>query len=176
MSKPADPGMIMSVEGSLFIKGSPRVRIGGVLIVVAIGLCLSGFQNLVYFLGSLLPFVRSSLWQRLTNSTSEAFHPQWKGFLIYQLIVSSLIFAANVLVLILFFRKSRLFPKLIIALIPLTFLSLLASHFWTGLIPVVANTAEYAKEGHRLLVQFVALHLWIPYFALSNRVKETFVS
>jgi hypothetical protein len=51
----------------------------------------------------------------------------------------------------------------------------LVAHFWSGLIPAVSASTAYGKEGHALVVKFIALHVWIPYFLLSKRVSETFV-
>ena len=171
----SDPTDAVEVTHHAPGKTSPH-GIGGMLIVVAIGLCLSGLQNLTYFLGSLLPIIRESIWERLTFPTSEAFHPQWKGFLIYQVIISSFTFVANILILILFFRKNRIFPTLIVAIIPLTFVTALVAHCWSGLIPVVSNSPDYSKEAHGLVVKFFALHIWVPYFLVSKRVQGTFVS
>ena len=150
--------------------------IGGLLIVIAFGLCLSALQNLAYFLGSLAPFIRRSLWDTLTDPQSVRYHPHWKGFLIYQAVVSFSFVAANILTLVLFFQRRRVFPRVIVFLIPVLFLLGVVAHFWSGLIPAVSASAEYGKEGHELVVKFIALHVWIPYFLLSKRVEETFVS
>jgi Protein of unknown function (DUF2569) len=173
---------ILDSESELSVRESPAVAepsrppgIGGPLIVMAFGLCLSGLQNLLYFLGSLAPLVRKSFWDRLTDPNSDAYHPHWKPFLIYQGIISLGFLVTNIALLILFFKRKRVFPKLIVLLIPVLFLLSFISYVWSGLIPSVADSAEYTKDGHALIARFVALHVWIPYFLVSKRVKKTFV-
>src|SRR5262249_2068508 len=110
-----------------------------------------------------------------TSPESYAYNPYWKPLLIYQFASATLILLANSIVLWLFFWRKRIFPAVIVALIPTAFLLDAGSHFLSGLIPVVAQTDVYAKAGHELILRFIALHVWIPYFLLSTRVRETFV-
>lgn len=166
----------LSVRETSGVAGSNKPPgIGGALVLVAIGLCLSGLQNLTYFLGSSAPIAKGSAWAFLTDPNSDAYHPHWKPFLIYQAIISLLFLVTNVALLILFFQRKRVFRKLIVLLIPVIFLLSFTSHVWPGFIPSVAESSEYAKQGHALIVKFIALHIWIPYFLVSKRVKETFV-
>jgi hypothetical protein len=150
-------------------------RIGGLLIFVMIGLFLSLIQNLTYFLASIAPIIRRPLWERLTDPASTDYHPYWRSVLIYDATTCSLILIMNIVMLWLYFRKKRLFPKLIVVLIPLIFVTILTGHFLSGVIPAVAESEEYAKQGHMLVVKFVGFHIWIPYFLLSKRVGRTFV-
>jgi hypothetical protein len=88
---------------------------------------------------------------------------------------ATLILFWNIVTLVFFFRKKRVFPKLIAVSIPIIFLVILAGHFLSGLIPAVAGSAGYAKEETALIMKFIGLHIWIPYFLLSKRVAKTFV-
>jgi hypothetical protein len=150
-------------------------RIGGLLIFVMIGLFLSLIQNLTYFLASIAPIIRTPLWERLTAPASTDYHPYWKPVLIYDVTTCSLILIINIVLLWLYFRKKRVFPKLTVVLIPLIYVTILAGYFLSGVIPAVAESEEYAKQGHMLVVKFVGFHIWIPYFLLSKRVERTFV-
>ena len=150
-------------------------RIGGFLIFVAVGLFLSLLQNIGYFLDSLAPVIRRPLWERLTDPDSPAYHPYWESVLIYEATTSSFILLANIIILWLFLRKKRFFPTLIVVLIPIIFVMSLAGYYLSGFIPAVAENKEYVKQGHALIVKFVGLHIWIPYFLVSRRVGRTFV-
>jgi hypothetical protein len=114
-------------------------RIGGWLIFVAIGLVISLLQNVTYFLGSIALITRKSIWERLTDPKSVAYHPAWKGLLIFDAVTSSLILFATIALLWFFFRKRRIFPKLAAVLIPLIFFTGLAGYFLSGVIPAVAE-------------------------------------
>jgi hypothetical protein len=156
-------------------KGNKPPKIRGALILVAVVMIFNLVQNLAYFLGSMAPIMRSSRWQLFTNSTSPKFHPQWKIVLIFDAMTATLILFWNIVVLVFFFRKKRGFPRLIAVSIPIIFLLFLAGHFLSGLIPAVAGSALYAKEETALIMKFIGLHIWIPYFLLSKRVEKTFV-
>jgi len=75
----------------------------------------------------------------------------------------------------LFFREQRAFPKFIVIVIPIIFILILLGYYLSGLIPAVAESPDYSKQTSLVIVRFVALHVWIPYFLLSDRVKKTFV-
>jgi len=151
----------------------PKIR--GALILVAVLLIFNLAQNLAYFLGSMAPIIRSSRWELFTNPNSPEFHPQWKLVLIFDAMTATLILFWNIVTLVFFFRKKRVFPKLIAVSIPIIFLLILAGHFLSGLIPAIAGSAGYAKEETALIMKFIGLHIWVPYFLLSKRVEKTFV-
>ena len=152
----------------------PAVKIGGFLIVVAIGLVLSLLKNLEALAWSLIP-LRGEVWERLTTPGSGVYHPNWKPALVFGIISASVTLALNAILLVLFFRKHRFFPKFTVAAIPVIFVLMLVGYYLEGLVPAIAETAAYGKQWHALIVKFLALHLWIPYFVISDRVKRTFV-
>ena len=143
--------------------------------MVAIGLVVSLFQNVSNLLAEAPAIVRPGIWSRLTDASSPAYHPYWKPVLIFDIVAACFYVVANVIALVLFFGKRRLFPKLTVVLIPTIFLLAFVGYYLEGFIPAFANNAAYATEGHALIVKFIALHVWIPYFLVSKRVRETFV-
>lgn len=148
--------------------------IGGFLIVVAFGLVFSFLQTLGS-LGSSLILLRGETWERHTTPGLTGYHPYWKPVLLFVVISTAVIVVLNVVALVLFFRRHRFFPTLIVVSIPIIFVFMLADHYLEGLIPVIAATQAYAKQGNALIIKFIALHLWIPYFLVSDRVKRTFI-
>ena len=153
----------------------PPLKIGGVLIFVAVGMILSLVQSLGYFLGTLAPLRHRQVWERLTTPESIAYHPYWKPVLLFELGSSSIILGLNAVAVALFFRKHSAFPKFIVIVIPIIFILILLGYYVSGLIPAVAESPDYSKQTSFVIVRFVALHVWIPYFLLSERVKKTFV-
>jgi len=151
----------------------PKIR--GALILVAALMIYNLIQYLGSFFGALASFIRSPLWERYTNPASPRYHPQWKLVIICDAISSTLILFWSVIALVLFFRKKRVFPVLMAASLPIIFLLALGSHYLGGLIPAVAESAIYAKQGTTLIIRFISLNIWIPYFLLSKRVAKTFV-
>jgi hypothetical protein len=153
---------------------TPR-RIGGWLIVIAVGLSLSTLRNLLDCAFSISLLFRQPLWDNLTNPASTAYHPYWKPALIYEAAFNSVIFLMSLILLVLFFQRKKLFPKLIVPMIPTAFALNLIDYILAGFIPKVADSAMYTRWGHALIVSFIGMHIWIPYFLVSRRVKETFV-
>ena len=152
----------------------PALKIGGFLIIVAIGLVVSFISNLQGLGWSLIPF-RGEVWETLTTPGFSPYHSYWKPVLVFGLISASVIFALTAIALVLFFRKHRFFPTFIVVAIPVIFVLLLARYYLEGLVPAIAASEDYGKQRHHLIMRFIAMHIWIPYFVVSDRVKRTFV-
>lgn len=148
--------------------------IGGWLIVVAVGLVISILQNLGNLIRT-LPLLGDSIWPRLTNPASPVYHPYWRVVIIYELVAACFYVVANVIAFILFFGKRRAFPIFTVVLIPTLLIIGFIDHYLAGLIPAMAETEAHTRGAYLLAVKFITLHLWIPYFLISKRVKATFV-
>ena len=150
------------------------IRIRGLLILVAIGLVISFLQNLAGLGQALIPF-RREVWERLTTPGFSAYHPYWKPAILFGIISASVILALTAISLVLFFRKHRFFPTFIVMVIPVIFVLMLAGDYFEGLVPAIASSTAYSEERHTLIIRFVPMHVWIPYFVISERVKRTFL-
>lgn len=150
----------------------PKIR--GFLIVAAIGLIISLIKNLEALAWAILPF-RGETWEILTTPGFEAYDPNWKPALLFGVISASVTLLLSVIGLVLFFRKHRFFPTFIIVVIPINFLLVLAGYYLESLVSAIAESELHTKGKHQLILRFIALHIWIPYFVVSDRVKRTFV-
>ncbi len=167
------PGEELADIGGKYNSESKKIR--GFLIFIAISLVLGILRNISYCLLSISFILREAKWKRLTDPTSNAYHPYWKPLLIYDAISNSVIVLINLVVIVLFFQRRKIFPKLIVILNPTVFILSLISYYLSSLIPAAVITKAYDKEGKALIVSFIAMHIWITYFLVSKRVKETFV-
>ena len=165
-----DPPDICSQENAR----SEPPKIGGFLTIVAIGLLISFLQNLAGLGQSLIPF-RAEVWESLITPGVSAYHPYWKPAILFGIISASVTLALTAISLVLFFRKHRFFPTFVVVAIPVIFVLMLAGYYVEGLVPAVAASPAYAKERHTLIIRFVAMHMWIPSFVVSERVKQTCV-
>jgi hypothetical protein len=168
-----EPKRFSDITSEEKVRSQP-IKIGGVLILVAIGLIISFLQNLG-FLGQCLAPFRGGAWERLTTPGFRAYDPYWRPAILSGIITESVIVAVSLILLVLFFRKHRFFPTLIVVAIPVTFVLVLVNYYFEGLVPAIAASAAYAEQRQMLLIKFVAMHVWIPYFVVSERVKQTFV-
>ena len=143
---------------------SPR-RIGGWLIIPAIGLIVSPFMNLAVIRENFDGFQSSVL------DDVVAVYPGFHDLFVFDTAVGLITFGLLIYIAIVFFLRRAYVPRLII------------SYFCFHLIAAVVSAAWYASifgELDPLITQelaraAVSAALWIPYFLVSKRVKETFV-
>lgn len=149
--------------------------IGGWLILVAIGLVLGAIIQAYTAIRLVFIFLGPS-WNTLTNPDSMRYNYFWKPALIFEFICHIILLCYLVVLTVLFFSRSRSFPKLIIIL----YLFLPVYHFvdlmLADRIPfIVEHTREIQKGELAILKGVLACFIWIPYFCASRRVKNTFV-
>ena len=147
--------------------------LGGWLILVAIGLAATAVRITYFVLSTLLPIFTGDTWHDLTTSGTPAYHPLWGPLLVFEVCGNALVVALALTLLVLFFRKSPLFPTLAVVYLALNVVFVVGDYFMGGMIPAVAasNDPDSMKEVVRSLV---GAAIWIPYMLRSKRVKNTF--
>jgi hypothetical protein len=160
-----------AVDAAAADSAGPR-GFGGWLILPMLGLIITPFRMLFQFVQELLPIFTGPAWHTVTTPGTGAYHPMWAPLLLFELIGNTALFAFTLVVLVQFFRKSRLLPKLYI--IWLLSLVVVQGADWIlgAQIPTVAEQNDF-KELFRAIV---GAAIWIPYFSVSKRVRNTFVS
>ncbi len=144
----------------------PGKPIGGWLILVAIGISLSPIR-LFYDLATTEDLLTGLGWLRLWYAEQYfAF-----GFVLLTHIYNIIFLMFLLVMVILFFQRRSSVPKLAIYL------------YGIGLFMIVTDNlvAKYfdpdtSVDTQGIVRAFVAAAIWIPYFLLSDRVKETFVN
>ncbi len=149
-------------------------KIGGWLILVAIGLILTPIRLLVVVAKDLLPVFSGDTWSRLTTPGTEAYHPLWAPLLLFEIIGNGLFFLFPIIAAIFFFQKRTFAPKLIIVLLLSNLVFVAIDYFAADLIPFVASQDDTGSLMELVRV-FIASSIWVPYFLVSKRVKATFV-
>lgn len=148
--------------------------IGGWLILVIIGLIASPVRIIYLLVTTYVPFFTEGTWAFLTTPGTEQYHPLWAPLLIFEIAGNLVIVALAIITLIFLFRQLRLTPKLAIAYYSFALLFVVTDYFVAELIPAVAANPD--PENLRELVRtVVAAAIWVPYFRVSKRVKNTFV-
>src|SRR2546421_3242626 len=147
--------------------------IGGWLILVAFILLRAPIAVVITLTRAVFPLLQHDTWVALTTKDSELYHPLWAPLIISELVVNFLFLAFAIAVLVLFFRRKRSFPKLVIVLF-------LANFIWeVFLILVYRRIPTTADEFGSSLAQAIGLGIgcaiWIPYFLISKRVRATFI-
>lgn len=156
------------------IKQDGPTGLGGWLILVVLGLILNPIRIAVFVLQTYPPIFSTGAWEAVTTPGSETYHVLWGPLLIFELLGNTALILACAGLLMLFFRRSRRFPRfyIVFAIINLIFVTLDA---WLGSLVIVDEPMfdpETAKEFSRSLVTVL---VWVPYMLRSKRVRNTFV-
>ena len=146
--------------------------IGGWLILVAFILLRAPVAVVITLVRGVFPLLQHDTWVALTTKGSEAYHPLWAPVIVSELLVNAALFVLAIVVLVLFYRHKRSFPRFVIILY-------LANLVWeVGLALVLRQIPTTAEAGTSSLIDAIGLALacaiWIPYFLVSKRVRATF--
>lgn len=146
-------------------KISEGLPIGGWLILVCIGLCLTPIR-LIYsmIVGG---YYNQSLWLRL-----QAYSQPSLTFLVaLELIANIFLICASVYILVLFFRRRDTLPATFIVVYSFNIVFIVVDHFLSKSILGSPGGTMPAAFSQLILYSII----WIPYFLISKRVKETFI-
>ena len=146
----------------------------GWLILVAIGVILAPIRLLSVELPMYNEILNDGTWELLTLVDSELYHPLWAPVLITEITFSFMLLLASLYLVVLFFSRHYLFPRVFIAL-TLAMLIFIAFDAWlvSQVMPersffATQNILDFART-------LVSAAIWIPYMLVSKRVKVTFV-
>lgn len=149
------------------------VGLGGWLVLVGFGCVLRPFVIAAQF-GTLFPtYFNSVLWSQLTNPESGTYRPHYGLLLGSEMCANLLMFAASLLLILLFFQKKRLYPKIAVGLLAFQLVVVIADTWAAGVINPVSDssTGSNLQDAIRMAINAA---IWIPYHLVSQRVKATF--
>jgi hypothetical protein len=154
--------------------GSQYNGIGGWLILVAIGAILNPLRLSIMIFVNFVPVFQNNTWSILTTPGTAAYHRLWAPLILFELFGNILFVIFSIIIAICFFQKKRFFPKLMIVFLLANLIFIGIDLFAANFIPAVAaqNDEQSNKELARVILASI---IWIPYFMVSIRVKETFV-
>jgi hypothetical protein len=152
--------------------------IGGWLTLVSIGLFFTPIILGLSLKDSLSVF-QQEFWHAITTYGSELYHPMFGTWIIYEAAINIFTIIFSICLLVLMFRKSRYFPKLMIFYFTSAVLFagidyLLGLKVLTDL-PALSQALGDDPGIEGLLRSSVQAAVWVPYFIRSKRVKVTFL-
>jgi len=148
--------------------------LGGWLVIAAIGLIIMPIRNVASLYNDSLPIFSEGYWGILTTQGTEAYHPLWGPLIIFESAGNIFFLILNIILIYLFFKKSYRFPTLYAMFLMANLLFAIADYYLAGKIPALAvmdNTQASQELGKTIIFSMV----WISYFLISKRVKNTFV-
>ncbi len=156
-----DPAVQMSFQN--FSSG-----IGGWLVLPTIGVTLTP----IILLASLFSndYLDLETWALLFNPSSSFYSPTHAMFILWEFSFNLLFVVYSILVAILLYSRRSSLPRMVIILYVANFLFLLADY----ILAMTMDLEVTNDVNTQLIKSLVAVIIWVPYFILSERVKQTF--
>jgi hypothetical protein len=148
-------------------------KIGGWLILCAIGLALYPVQAVISLYTEIFPALSSENWLRLTIPGSVSYHPLWAPLLIAELIGNGCFLILSICVVVFFFKQRQFIPRLAIIFLASNFIFVALDFYFTQVILAISDPVNMGPTIN-FVRTLVASIIWIAYFIFSKRVKRTF--
>lgn len=177
-SPPAPPLLEPAkAAGPLQLPGQGRRQVaglGGWLILVALGMFVRTIMLLITIIQSRDAYFNASIWRLMSTPGSEQYQANYTLIATMELIVNFSLFTYALLLLVLFFRRSHMFPRAIQVFLGLWVLGS-AFNLWDHAMLGQEDPAQKMESYKQLFQTMIGTAIWIPYFQVSRRVKLTFV-
>ncbi len=148
-------------------------KIGGWLIICAIGLALYPLQTAVSLFAEIIPALSSENWIRVTVPGSDSYHPWWAPLLIAELVGNCCFLILSIVVLVFFFKLRKFVPALAIIFLLSNFIFVGVDYYFSQLILIKEDPLNM-EPTINFVRTLVASLIWVSYFLFSKRVKRTF--
>jgi len=148
-------------------------KIGGWLILYAVGMVIYPLQTAYVLTTQLLPAVFSDNWAALTSPSNPGYGTLWAPLVIAELAGNSVFLIVSVVIAVLFFRRHHWVPRLVILFMAVNILFVGADYFIINYFLVRGDLINLDATVNFVRTA-VAGAIWIPYFMFSRRVAQTF--
>ena len=153
--------------------GKSYSKIGGWLILCAVGLVLYPVQTLFSLVTEIIPAVFSDNWAALTSPTDPGYHTLWAPLVIAELVGSISFFIWSIFIVIFFFQRHHWTPRLVIFFMIANIIFVGADYCIINFFLIRTNSVN-VDATINFVRTVVAGAIWIPYFLFSRRVDKTF--
>jgi len=159
------------------LKDEP-VGIGGWLILPLIILVIWALSFLGTLWVDIVPSFGADVWQPLTTPGSPVYSSYWAPYLIVSAILVVGLMVWAIALLVLFVQRRRVVPLLIslffLAAAGAAVFEFVSVWHLSNQVPLFAEYALTQGAAVDLLRSLVPAAIWVPYFRLSVRVRNTF--
>ena len=159
---------------------APPRGLGGWLVLPIIVLFAQPLSVLLGFSGHAFPALASQAWPLLPTPGIGSHHTLWAALFVFEIVARLAVLASSVYLLMILFPKKEYFPKLALWYYPVSAVPTVV--FYACLLAFGADSfPRYAAHPERISIQglvgaLVGTVLWLLYFKLSKRVRNTFVN
>ena len=148
-------------------------KIGGWLILCAVGLLLYPVQTAVTLFTKIVPALSQNSWSTLTSPASASYHPLWGPLLMMELVGSVCFLVFSIFVILFFLKRRKFVPKLAVVFMALNLVFVAVDYYLARTVLLEAEPVNLESTVN-LIRTLVASVIWISYFLYSKRVKRTF--
>lgn len=166
--------VIISI-GALKMKNKIHKKpINGSLIVALLATILAPFLSLNSFRFGILPFATDDRWINISNSLLHTYNPEWVKLVYFEFCSNIFLFLYTIFLLVSFILRKKYYSKVIIFYFVLKIILLALIYYFQTVIkgPPTPTLSQISGVGFRSLI-FTGI--WVPYFLLSEKVRETFI-
>lgn len=149
-------------------------KIGGWLLLYAIGLVLYPVKLAITLVTEQAPVYSHENWIRLTTPGTVGYDPLWRPVLISELVGNCCFLLFSICLLVFFFQRRHMVPRLVVIFLVSNFVFVGVDFFLTYFYLLRADSIG-TEAVINIVRTAVASIIWIPYFMVSKRVKATFV-
>jgi len=150
------------------------LKIGGWLILVAIGIVLSPMRSLMLMSTTYPDIFIDGTWEALTVVGSPAYSPMWAPLILGEMLINVVFFCLGLYLAYLFFTKKVTLPRWYFGLAISSSLFILIDAYVISI--VIPDTAMFDPETRKEFFRsLISLFIWSPYLFFSQRAKDTFI-
>jgi hypothetical protein len=155
--------------------------IGGWLVLGTLSLILTGLLSIIKAIVG-LAFSTSPAWLKVTTPGSAFHEPSWKPLVAFDGVARCVLFVACILLTVSLFQKRRGLPRLVASLYAVNLVVAIVAVVSAAIVEPALLSAGFSPDAgasigitaFALVRATIAAGVWIPYFLVSRRVKNTF--
>jgi hypothetical protein len=159
---------------SPYLSFPPKSGLGGILIIVGIWLVANPIATAYRLLAYSFPMFHDGRWSQIVSQGTRLTPPSLSVIVAFETASNIALLALAIAALVRFFRMSESFPRTVIGLV----LAQIAYVYIDSKLLQFAppQSVDFLVNMQRELDHAVLGGLlWVPYFLLSSRVKNTFI-
>ncbi len=151
------------------------LKIGGWLVLVAIGITITPIRTILELYREFDNFFSTATWMYIIKDHSNFTELFNSLLIIIEIIYNSAFLVFSILIVVLFYSRRTILPRLFIIFYIVTFIfiltdTILALNLNESMYSEVEKMQSYQEIGR----SFISMEIWVPYFLVSKRVKSTF--
>ena len=158
----------------LVAEGAQPQGLGGWLVLPALALIVSPFRLLHAIFTDFAVAFDHDLWIALTTPGAETANLGLAVLILCEVLANVVSVVVSIAALVLFFRRDRAFPTLMRFFLIYSFGVILGDTIALEGFEMLSEEAEKAETYRGVVRQLVGMAIWVPYFSVSKRVRNTF--